>query len=178
MSLEVSLSIFAPRTKDSLTEPSTICYFPSTLCFQPATHHTSPFYYPCTHSCKSEGCKNHLNRHTTAPKDWVCVGWWVSAFLQCMTMLWVSVTPNWSNMLLWLSLGKLSEVQGFISSPERAPTNCSVSEMKFYSIISYFLSCHKTECNFKTCEELIWSLNFTKIDFVISIVAHYHQISK
>lgn len=106
--LEVSLSIFASRTKDSLTELSTSWYFPSTVCFQPATHHTSPFYCPCTHSCKSEGTeKSSQHPHYCTKKSFLC---WVVSICLCpvhdcavsFSSAHVSVMPNWSNVLLWL----------------------------------------------------------------------------
>lgn len=85
----------------------------------------------------------------------------------CMTVLWVSaqgflvsVMPNWSNVLSWLESLDLWQLPMTISSVEWASMDCNVSEIKFYSIIFYFLSSYETDHNFKRREELICTLKY------------------
>ena len=81
----LSLNIFAPRAEDSLSEHSTK-YRPATHHLQQVAHHTSPFS-PIhtggklrTHSWKSAEWKNDLTKHCATGKDCVCTEWWVFAF--------------------------------------------------------------------------------------------------
>lgn len=141
-------------SKDPLSELSPRCYSPSSFCFQPTTHHTSPFH-PCTHSCKSEDVEKPSQEPHNCTKIW-CLYWVVSICL-CpahdsvvgFSNAHVSAMPKWSNVRLWLESLDLWQLPMTITSPEWSPMDCSMSEMKFYSVISYFLSCCGTDCNFK-----------------------------
>lgn len=168
MSLEVSL-------RDSLTELSTSFYFPSTLCFQPGTHHTCPFYYPCTHSCKFEGAeKSSQQPHYCTKRS--CLHWVASICLcsvhdcvvgfsnakleQYAIVTWIFGPLTTPQLLTWMSTNGLQHFW---------------DNVLFHNIL---LSCYETQLNFRTREELIYSLKYTKIDFAISIATHYDQISK
>lgn len=66
---------------------------------------------------------------------------------RCAIMIWIhgSVTTSMTVILL-----------------EWQPMDCSVPELKFYPIISFLLSCHGTDCDFKV-EGLICGLKYAKM---------------
>lgn len=76
----------------------------------------------------------------------------------------VSVMPNWSNVLLLLESLDLWQLPMTISSFEWAPMDCSVSEMKFYSIIFPSLLLWNW-LQFQNMWRVNCSLKYTKIDF-------------